>query len=40
MIAINMEGNPAGNKFEFDAVFDTNSTQKEVYDKAARPIID
>ena len=39
-IAINMEGTQQQNKFEFDAVFDTNSTQKEVYDTSARPIID
>lgn len=28
------------NKFQFDAVFDTESKQKNVYDVAARPIID
>ena len=28
------------NKFEFDRVFDMQSQQKEVYDHAARPIID
>ena len=28
------------NKFTFDRVFDTNSQQKDVYDFAARPIID
>lgn len=28
------------NKFNFDAVFDMESQQKEVYDYAARPIID
>ena len=30
----------ASNKFTFDRVFDTVSQQKEVYDYAARPIID
>ena len=43
-IAINMASENSSsygmNKFEFDAVFDTNSEQKEVYDCAARPIID
>lgn len=44
-IAINMatEGgsSPYGsNRFQFDHVFDMKSTQKEVYDVAARPIID
>ena len=39
-IAINMDGGSQQNKFEFDAVFDTDSTQKEVYDVSARPIID
>lgn len=28
------------NKFNFDRVFDTNSTQKEIYDIAAKPIIE
>jgi hypothetical protein len=28
------------NKFTFDKVFDTNSQQKDIYDFAARPIID
>jgi hypothetical protein len=28
------------NKFNFDRIFDTKSTQQEVYDFAARPIID
>ena len=27
-------------KFNFDHIFDMNSTQKEVYDSAAKPIID
>ena len=44
-IAINMatEGgsSPYGsNRFIFDHIFDMKSTQKEVYDVAARPIID
>lgn len=29
-----------GHKFTFDRTFDTKSTQKEVYDIAAKPIID
>ena len=28
------------NKFTFDAVFDLKATQRDVYDRAARPIID
>ena len=29
-----------GQNFVFDAVFNTSATQKQVYDKAAKPIID
>lgn len=43
-IAINMTSETSSaygvNKFEFDRVFDMDSEQKEVYDCAARPIID
>ena len=43
-IAINMASESSSahrvNNFEFDRVFDTNSEQREVYDHAARPIID
>lgn len=43
-IAINMasesSANFGANRFIFDQVFDMKSTQKEVYDAAARPIID
>ena len=43
-IAINMTSETSqaygSNKFEFDRIFDTNSEQKDVYDCAARPIID
>ena len=28
------------NKFQFDRIFDIPTTQKEVYDVAAKPIID
>ena len=43
-IAINMADTSSQafgqNKFNYDQVFDMSSTQKEVYDHAARPIID
>ena len=34
------EGSTASNKFHFDRVFDTKAAQKEVYDVAAKPIIE
>lgn len=43
-ITVNMSSDTSSafgaNKFSFDRVFDMNSNQKEVYDCAARPIID
>ena len=43
-ITINMASEASAafgqNRFAFDRVFDMDSTQREVYDKAARPIID
>ena len=43
-IAINMASETSAafgqNRFSFDQIFDMKSTQKEVYDVAARPIID
>jgi hypothetical protein len=39
---LSQEGQGAfgSNKFNFDRIFDVNSTQKEIYDIAAKPIIE
>ena len=40
LIAVQDQSSAIQNNFNFDRVFDMQSTQKEVYDVAAKPIID